>query len=191
MKPGGGKQKGAQFERDICKRLSLWVSGGQHEDLFWRSAMSGGRASVGKKRGKEHRRQAGDISAVSLEGCSLTDRFYVECKFVKNLGLELFLLEDRGPIAAFWSEAVGQARRFKKMPLLIMKQNRWHGPLVVGYENDLCRLVWSHLPILLHKVTGKHSVVVCRFDALTLQEYYDGSKTRVRSQDSDMVSRKG
>jgi len=46
MRKGGGKAKGASFERDICRRLSLWVSAGKQEDVFWRSAMSGGRSTV-------------------------------------------------------------------------------------------------------------------------------------------------
>lgn len=28
------KAKGASFERDVCKKLSLWVSDGKREDLY-------------------------------------------------------------------------------------------------------------------------------------------------------------
>ena len=46
MRKGGGKEKGSSFERLVCKRMSMWLSKGERDDLFWRSAMSGGRATV-------------------------------------------------------------------------------------------------------------------------------------------------
>jgi hypothetical protein len=51
MRKGGGKQKGSQFERDVCRELSLWVSHGKQEDVYWRSAMSGGRSTVAALKG--------------------------------------------------------------------------------------------------------------------------------------------
>ena len=51
MRKGGGKAKGSSFERLICKELSLWITGGEHQDVFWRSAMSGGRSTVAMKKG--------------------------------------------------------------------------------------------------------------------------------------------
>ena len=50
-KPGYGKQKGGEYERTVCKKLSLWVSNGTRDDIFWRSAMSGGRATLQRKKG--------------------------------------------------------------------------------------------------------------------------------------------
>lgn len=141
MRAGGGKQKGAQFEREICKRLSLWVSNGKDEDLFWRSAMSGGRASVAMKVNKKLRRQAGDITATSIEGCTLTDRFYIECKHVKSLGLEAFLFNQNGPLQGYWDEASEQAEKHDKDPMIIAKQNRMD-PLVIISKDSLRRLIW-------------------------------------------------
>ena len=118
-----GKQKGAGFERDVCKALSRWVSAGEHEDLFWRSAMSGGRATVGRKGGKEHARHAGDISATSPEGHKLTDYWYVECKFYKDLDILAAFVNGNGKLAKFWRETVSQATHYKRLPMLIAKQN--------------------------------------------------------------------
>ena len=118
-----GKQKGAGFERKTCKALSLWVSGGEREDLFWRSAMSGGRATVGRKAGKEHARHAGDISSTSPEGHALTDRWYVECKAYKDLDIVAAFVNGNGKLAKFWRETVEQATHYKRMPMLIAKQN--------------------------------------------------------------------
>lgn len=124
MRKGGGKAKGSQFERDVCKKLSLWITHGKKEDCFWRSAMSGGRATVGRKQGKDHARHAGDISATSPEGHVLTDNWYVECKSYGDLAITACLLTGRGTLASFWREAVEQATHFKRMPMLIAKQDR-------------------------------------------------------------------
>ena len=66
-RPGYGKQKGSGFERTICHELSMWISHGKHDDLFWRSSMSGGRATVMFKKGGQNRTQNGDITAIQME----------------------------------------------------------------------------------------------------------------------------
>lgn len=113
------KQKGGEFERETCKHLSLWVTGGERRDSFWRSAMSGGRATVAKGAV----RQAGDICAVAEEGHSLTDRFYLECKFYKDLNIDRFFLEAKGAMAGFWRTTCQEAEKYGKVPALIAKQN--------------------------------------------------------------------
>lgn len=118
-----GKQKGSAFERKVCKELSLWVSHGKHHDLFWRSAMSGGRATVGRKSGKDHARHAGDISATAPEGHALTDHWYVECKSYRNLAIMSAMLSGTGLLTKFWKETVEQATHYKRMPMLIAHEN--------------------------------------------------------------------
>lgn len=130
MKAGGGKQKGGQFERDVCKRLSYWISKGTREDIFWRSAMSGGRATVhGMKV-----RQAGDICAVAPEGHAFCNKFFVECKHVKKLGLDQFIVKDTGPLATFWKKAHEQASKRGLHTMIIARQNGW--PIMVFYDCD-------------------------------------------------------
>lgn len=119
-----GKQKGAGFEREICVALSKWITNGEKIDCLWRSAMSGGRATI--KRGEV--RQAGDITAVSPEGHALTDRFFIECKSYKNLSLDA-LIKEKGTLVDFWNVATREAKSHNKLPLLIFKQNRW--PVIV------------------------------------------------------------
>lgn len=122
MRPGGGKAKGSAFERQVCVALSKWVSHGKESDLFWRSAMSGGRATVARRKGVNIR-QAGDICSVAPEGHAFTDQWFIECKFYKDLGIAQFLLNAKGPLAAFWETAIEQARLCDRNPLLIVKQN--------------------------------------------------------------------
>lgn len=120
MKPGGGKAKGGEFERSVCKALSLWVSKGQNVDLYWRSALSGGRATVAKGAV----RQGGDITAVAPEGHVLTDQFYLELKHYKKLSIDCFL-KGKGPLLDIWNTTVKEATKYNRIPVLIYKQNNW------------------------------------------------------------------
>lgn len=123
MRKGGGKQKGAQFERDVCRELSLWVSNGTQEDAFWRSSMSGGRSTVAARKGKRLVAQSGDISCIHPVGQAFIDKFYLECKSYANLNF-LGLVTGKGRLIEFWVETTKQAASYGKLPLLIAKQNR-------------------------------------------------------------------
>lgn len=122
MKAGSGKRKGSAFERQCCKLLSLWITNGKKEDVFWRSSLSGGRATVAKKAGRDVR-QAGDICAVAPEGHALTDHYYLECKSYRNLDIDSFILDGKGKLAKFWLETVKQAGKYQRAPILIAKEN--------------------------------------------------------------------
>lgn len=125
MRKGGGKRKGSGFERYVCKALSRWVSNNsQIEDLFWRSAMSGGRATVARKQGKDVR-QAGDITAVSPTGHSLTEAWYIECKFYRRVNLEGWAVNNTGKLKKWWRTCLNNAKHHERKPMLIVKQNGW------------------------------------------------------------------
>lgn len=117
------KAKGSGFERLICHKLSLWISYGKHDDLFWRSSLSGGRATVMFKKGGENRTQCGDITAIHPDGNPLTDRYLISCKFYRDLKVEGTVLGNKGGLRAFWIECVAEAKRHGKIPILIAKQN--------------------------------------------------------------------
>lgn len=118
-----GKQKGASFERATCQRLSLWVSDFVREDVFWRSAMSGGRATVMRAAGKSNDAQSGDISATHALGYPLLELFSIECKFYADLNLALLAHSTRGPMSNFWEQTCRDADASHKLPMLIAKQN--------------------------------------------------------------------
>lgn len=120
-RPGAGK--GQAFERQICKALSLWVSGNERDDLFWRSAMSGGRATIGKRAGINRAAHAGDIVATDPLGHLLTDTWYIECKNYKALDYRAALLTGKGRFANFWRVADREAAEHGKLPMLIMHEN--------------------------------------------------------------------
>lgn len=117
------QQKGSVFEREVSVRLSMWVSGGEAKDLFWRTSMSGGRATVSKKKG-EMNRQAGDISAIAPEGHPLTNEYYFELKFYKDMEMLNFFTKHKGLLVNFWSKCKQEASYYNRSPVLIAKQNR-------------------------------------------------------------------
>jgi hypothetical protein len=85
--------------------------------------MSGGRATVGRKRGVDLGHQAGDITSVHPEGHALTLNFYIECKHYHDLDLGSFLLA-RGKLHKFWRQTCVEADRYSRWPMLIAKQDR-------------------------------------------------------------------
>lgn len=123
MRKGGGKAKGSAFEREVCRRLSLWVSSGRQEDVFWRSAMSGGRSTVAKIKGKRLAAQAGDISCIHPIGQHFADTFLVECKNYRDLNF-IGLLSGKGNLLKFWDSTRKEASHYNKYPLLVAKQNQ-------------------------------------------------------------------
>jgi hypothetical protein len=134
MRAGGGKQKGAAFEREVCVALSRWISDNKRDDIFWRSAMSGGRSTVAKKRGKMLATQAGDLSAIDPLGHGFIDRFVVECKHLKSLRLES-AIKGNGILLDIWDKLDLGSRCLAKEAFLIMKQNNW--PILLGLNRGI------------------------------------------------------
>lgn len=123
MRPGGGKHKGSAFERRVCRDLSLWVSRGERDDIFWRSSMSGGRATIGLRVGNVRASQAGDVSAIHALGERLLGHVVVECKSYADLDLFSGVANDTGKLRRFWDELRRHAAKFGKRPMLVARQN--------------------------------------------------------------------
>lgn len=158
------KAKGGKFEREICKFLSLWVSGGDREDLFWRSAMSGGRATVAAKNGKQLRAQCGDICAVDPLGNILTDHCYFECKHLKKISFDDLIKDVRGPgrLLSIWLKTVQEAERYSsKHPVLISRQNGC--PTLVCSNIDGMRYLMGdfQMPIMIAPAYDLRCVRLC------------------------------
>lgn len=147
MRAGGGKAKGSQFEREICVILSKWITENKREDVFWRSALSGGRATVGAKSGKRHSSQVGDISCIHHSGSKFGEAFAVECKHYADLNYT-GLLTGKGKLLDFWNEIKAQALTHNKFPFLVARQNRMKA-MVALESNGLDLLGLSYSDMLL------------------------------------------
>jgi hypothetical protein len=75
-----GKRKGNAFERKIAVSLSLWLSHGERDDLIWRTASSGGRATNRRKQNKNTSGQYGDLCATDPLANDLFKVFTIELK---------------------------------------------------------------------------------------------------------------
>ena len=129
------KAKGSSFERAVCKALSLWISSGEREDLFWRSAMSGGRSTVAAKGGTKLNAQCGDITSVDPLGNVLTDDCYFECKHLKRCSLDDLVKDNfgRDALPVIWGKACREADKYNnRHPVLIFRQNRWPTMVCMG-----------------------------------------------------------
>lgn len=116
------KEKGNRYEREIARKLSVWISEGRNRNLLWRSDSSGARATTSKEKLSN---QAGDIAPDSKEGYDFIDKFYVECKHYKNIGLEnlIWRSNKQENVLTWWRRYTKEADKYNKILLLICKQN--------------------------------------------------------------------
>lgn len=125
MRPGGSSAKGAAFERQVCRELSGWLSGGVRDDIFWRTAMSGGRATIGLRQGRLREAQAGDVQALDKLGLAFMALFSIECKHVKTLQLGQMLAKKSGKVVNFWGKHRHECKQYKREPFMVARENRY------------------------------------------------------------------
>lgn len=175
-KPGFGSQKGGAFERKMCKTLSLWVSGNTRDDLYWRTALSGGVATIrNRKKGLKIRSQLGDIAAVDPKGARLLRYFFVECKHKKSLEIQSWIFGRTGVLPEIWQKPSEQATDCGKMPLCLVKQNQ-HPELVLttkgGYELLRKAARYGDLPVrCIFSYANSWAYVFLLSDLLILGSY--------------------
>lgn len=124
-----GNRKGGKFEREIATLLSLWWTNGEHDDRFWRTPNSGGRATL---RGQDTVYAHGDITATHPDGYPLLDVITFELKngYDKDGVGEILEFNYGGrknapKWAEFWvqsGEAASESQSFSHM--LITKRTR-------------------------------------------------------------------
>lgn len=150
------KSKGNSFEREICKKLSLWLSNNKMDDVFWRTSNSGGRYTSRKKVGKTTENQIGDIGLNSdfEPGKKFLEKFVVECKFYKSLDFWGLILENKSSdVFNFWCKLLVESDNVEKHPLLIYKTN--NRPILVltsSYISDKFVKYFNLKPKLIIKL---------------------------------------
>lgn len=161
------RSKGGVWEREVCRRLSLWVTKGKRDDLFWRTTMSGGRATIRLREGHSNFSQVGDITAIDELGHrAITRHVIVECKFYKNLDCWSGITKRKGRLFRFWFKEVEKAKKYNSVsglglmrePFLIGKDNWTPGGLIITTHRALGRLFKEGLAI------GDESAIACLYD---------------------------
>lgn len=157
MKPGGGSQKGSSFEREVCKKLSLWVSNGEKDDIFWRTAGSGARATTRAKGGKSTCNADGDMCCLDPAYQWFIDSVLIEMKRGYNSWrLDDFLLpkQKKDSIFVVWEKLEKEAAQLHKLPLLILKQDRrqelYISQSYFQTDKSVCLMHRYKFPVYIH-----------------------------------------
>lgn len=153
--------KGSNFEREICKQLSLWWSGGETDDIFWRTAGSGARAKTRSKVGKKTFGQYGDVQATDPVGQPLIDLCSIEIKRGYSKSTIADLIEKPANAAKqeyekFFEQAEQDAKN-GGMPywMVIVKRDRKDIMVYIPYE--LYEYIKQHKGYP-HKIANKMNI---------------------------------
>jgi len=136
MKPGAGKGKGGEYERQIAGKISLWLSNGERNDLLCRTVSSGAQWTTGK-RGHPADLRAQD-TPLAFEFCS---KYAIECKHWRDIGI-LLLMRRKGELFTALQKVRDEAFQTSKPGWwLVVRQNHQPDMLFTGsrelVEEDL------------------------------------------------------
>ena len=144
--------KGQDFERQVCRTLSLWWTDGEDADVFWRNRVRS------TKQSPDAKHQLGDVTALKAVGAPLVERFSIEIKTgysktkkgmrTRNIPWDLLDLLDgkkdgKKTLLEFWAQCTKDAELSCKRPMLIFKRD-FHEP-VICLENSIVSTIqaWS------------------------------------------------
>ncbi len=130
--------KGSNFEREICKQLSLWWTNNKRDDVFWRTSGSGARATVRSKSNKKTFGQCGDVQATDPIGQPLIDLCTIEIKRGYSKSTFADLIEESTTANAkpcMYAQFIKQAREDHNRAgsfswMLIIKRDR-RKPIII------------------------------------------------------------
>lgn len=148
---GTKAKKGSQFEREFCRQLSLWWSGGREDDLFWRTSNSGGRATTRHKKGKATRAHYGDVSATDDDGKPFTQMFCVELKRGYNRSSIQDLMDPpkrkgsiKKPLYQQWFEKASDTSEKAGALCWLLVVRRDHRIPIVFMPNSIAKDLYLH-----------------------------------------------
>ena len=122
------KSKGSAWERDVCKFLSVWLTGKEKPYQYWRMPASGGLATISE----ENADLSGDIRALTPEGEEALTQFYsIECKTgYPHTSFWQHFKDIKGfNIEMFWRQCIGDAKKANKLPMLIYRK-KGNNPII-------------------------------------------------------------
>ena len=129
MRPGGGKDKGGNYEREIGYKVSLWLSDGARKDVLCRTVGSGAQFTSSKQLSGI----PGDLRSQHPLADKFCERFVIECKHWKDLDILSFLLE-KGELYEALKKVTKEGTDLKRLWMLIARQNRKPDLLFIPVE---------------------------------------------------------
>lgn len=160
--------KGGQFERDMSKTLTKWVTGKERPYVFWRTPSSGQLLTVA-----DALDVSGDIMALRKEGLFLTDKFSFECKngYAKaNFYKHLKKLKKPDDIFEFWEECIGDARKAGKHGCLIWRKKSQ--PIIIGFELTDANFFREHLKLPGKSLVLRYGGVLPQIEFFDFKEFF-------------------
>ncbi|GAF74248.1 unnamed protein product [marine sediment metagenome] len=146
--------KGSDWEREASKMLSLWWTEGERDDVIWRTAASGGRATVRSKVGKNTANACGDLCYTDRIAKPLFDFMLIECKrgYAKA--------QPSGSInVLYWLDRPTNT----KPPLLYQW---WHK------LKEECRAAGAHYGAIIFRRTGKRACIMLEYHLFSTMAQY-------------------
>jgi len=135
---GRGMKKGSNYERKICKRLSLWWTDNERDDIFWRTSGSGARATQRSKKKKSTYGQYGDVQAIDPIGEPLIKLLTIEikCGYSKNTFADLIETSQNpkvktGIFQKFIEQAEQSCEEAHSYSWLIIAKRNGREPIVI------------------------------------------------------------
>lgn len=122
-----GHRVGVAFEKKIIQRLGLWWA--HDARSLYRSHGSGGRSALIRT---DRGLYAGDV--IPVKDTAHPWPFSIEIKKSETFTLESILLSRKSLFYTFWKQCTRDARRSRKIPLLICGKN-FREPLVFFYDH--------------------------------------------------------
>lgn len=145
-----GKLKGNKKEKEVSKKLSLWITKNERDDIFYKSQSSGARYTIRKKlSNKETYNQDGDITSTHPIGDLFIKKIRIEVKHYKNIDLWSLLTHTKEKNIYNWfSEYLKVSEENNKSLILIIVQNYKPELFVCNkklavYLKEKCNLVYN------------------------------------------------
>jgi len=166
MRPGSQKSKGNNFENELAKQLSFWLTKQVRGDVLERSPASGGKSTSLRKRNVVAGHIAGDLIAVADEGFLLINRFVVEAKHQNETGINataLIFMTAQNGVIAYWKKLLDECQQTEKLPMLIFRQN--NRPSMIGLcKEGVALFNFKNHPHAVFKL-GKKSMFLATLDS--------------------------
>ena len=155
--------KGGEFERDVAKFLTKWLTGKKKPLAFWRMPGSGSFATISE----ENSDMSGDIRGITSEGMEITNVISIECKtgYPKTSFWQLFKEIKNFNIKLFWKQCCNDAKKPGKYPVLIYRKLRQE--VIIGINKVLDNKLIEKKP----KLDKLPSMEICWNDLESIKFY--------------------
>lgn len=160
--------KGADFEREISRVLSLWWTDGKRDDIFYRTQASGARFTSRNKAKKETAFQAGDITFSDPIGKPLIDCWCIEDKtgYSKKDKLRN---ADGSPVVKSVKTKGGTkeicVERMVRWDVLDFLDSRQKEPMLAQFWGQCCRdaNIAGRNPVLIFRRSGRAACIAFEY----------------------------